>query len=73
MEPKPICKSNYPEAIFIQNSENAGFGKANNIGIKYALKKEFDFLYLLNQDAWIYPDTISLLINTQKNIPNMEF
>jgi GT2 family glycosyltransferase len=62
-------QSNYPEAIFIQNSENAGFGKANNIGIKYALKKEFDFLYLLNQDAWIYPDTISLLINTHKEHP----
>lgn len=42
----------------IQNKINLGFGKANNIGIDWALKKGFDAIFLLNQDTWIYEKTI---------------
>ena len=42
----------------IQNKSNLGFGKANNIGIDWALKKGFDAIFLLNQDTWIYEKTI---------------
>lgn len=44
------------------SKENLGFGKANNIGLEYALEKGYDYAYLLNQDAWIFPDTFSKLI-----------
>jgi GT2 family glycosyltransferase len=47
--------------------KNYGFGKANNIGISYALKEGADFVYLLNQDAWIKPDAIEILLKIQKN------
>ena len=46
----------------IQNKENLGFGKANNIGIDVALKKGADAVFLLNQDTWIYENTISSLV-----------
>lgn len=45
----------------IQNKSNLGFGKANNIGIDLALKKGTDAIFLLNQDTWIYENTISNL------------
>lgn len=52
----------YPEVIFQQSKENLGFGKANNIGLQYALDNNYDYVYLLNQDAWVMPDTFEKLI-----------
>lgn len=60
---------NYPKASFTQNLDNLGFGKANNLGLEYALKEEYDYVYLLNQDAWIFPETIGELIRISKANP----
>lgn len=59
-------QNNFPEVYLIKNSWNAGFGQANNIGIKYALKQDADYVFLLNQDAWIEPDTLELLVDAHK-------
>jgi GT2 family glycosyltransferase len=48
-----FIRSHYPEVILIENKENQGFGKANNIGIQQALSEKADYIYLLNQDAWV--------------------
>lgn len=60
---------NYPEVIFIQSNQNLGFGKANNIGIQYAIEHDYDYVYLLNQDAWIMPETIQRLVDCQQRNP----
>lgn len=57
----------FPDTIFVQSKENLGFGKANNIGLQYALDNEYDFVYLLNQDAWVYKNTFEILINGFKS------
>lgn len=62
-------KNNFQEVFFTQSETNLGFGKANNIGLQYALDNNYDYVYLLNQDAWVMPDTIEKLINTQRNHP----
>jgi GT2 family glycosyltransferase len=54
--------SKYPEVELIQSPENLGFGKANNIGMKRALELGADYVFLLNQDAWVFEDTIGTLI-----------
>lgn len=61
-----FIKKYYPEVIFQQSKENLGFGKANNIGLLYALNNNYDYVYLLNQDAWIMENTIERLINISK-------
>jgi GT2 family glycosyltransferase len=63
-------KQNFPAIIFIQSEENLGFGKANNIGFRYALKKGYEYVYLLNQDAWIFPDTFKNLIQIHQLNPD---
>ena len=55
----------------IKNKINLGFGKANNIGIDWALKKGFDAIFLLNQDTWIYENTISNLAQVLFENPNL--
>lgn len=57
---------NWPGAIVIDNDENLGFGAANNLGLKYAIDNDYDFVYLLNQDAWVEQDTIECLVAASK-------
>jgi GT2 family glycosyltransferase len=62
-------EENYPEVILIKNKNNEGFGKANNIGIDFALKHHCDFVFLLNQDAWIDFDVVETLLISFKKFP----
>ncbi len=62
-------QNNFPEVNFIQNQENLGFGKANNIGIEIAYKNGADFFYLMNQDAWIYENSIQKLLDVYETHP----
>ena len=52
-----------------QTKENLGFGKANNLALKEAFGKGYDFFLLLNQDAWIENDVIENLIAKMKAEP----
>ena len=67
-----FIKTQFPEVEFIQSAENLGFGKANNLGIEIAYKKGADFFYLMNQDAWIFEDSIEKLIDVYKGYPKQE-
>lgn len=67
-----FIKANFPEVELIQSSENLGFGKANNLGIEMAYKNGADFFYLMNQDAWIYEDSIQKLLNVAESYPKKE-
>lgn len=55
-------KNKYPKVELILSAENLGFGKANNIGMKKAMETGADYVFLLNQDAWIEANTIELLL-----------
>ncbi len=60
----------FPEVEFIQSIENLGFGKANNIGIEKAYSRGADFFYLMNQDAWIYEDSLEKLLEVYHSFPD---
>ena len=70
-ETQTYIQHNYPEVKFIQSKENLGFGKANNMGMQYALDNEYDYVYLLNQDAWVMEDTFEKLIEI--SLRNQEY
>ena len=59
---KEMIKSDFPDVLLIGQKENLGFGRANNIGISKALKLGAEYLFLINQDAAIEADTLSILI-----------
>lgn len=64
-------KSHFPEVLFFQSEKNLGFGQGNNVGIQYAMDNDYDYVYLLNQDAWVLPDTVESLIEI--NLKHPEF
>lgn len=53
-----------------QMGSNLGFAAANNSAAEYALERGYDFVYLLNQDAWVMPDTIAVLVEASLRNPS---
>lgn len=62
-----FIQNNFPEAHLVISSDNLGFGRANNIGIRHAIDNNYDFVYLLNQDAWVERFTFEILIGLFNN------
>jgi len=64
-----FVKHKYPTVEIVETGKNLGFGKANNIGITHAVKQNADYVFLLNQDAWVGLSTIDELIKIHKQNP----
>jgi N-acetylglucosaminyl-diphospho-decaprenol L-rhamnosyltransferase len=64
-----IIRSKFPTVQIIENKVNLGFGKANNIGIRKAYDSGADYVFLLNQDAWVENDTIEKLLKIAQHHP----
>lgn len=52
----------YPKTLIVENRDNLGFSEGNNIGIRIALEKKTDFVFILNNDTIIDKHCISQLI-----------
>lgn len=59
-----FIQDNYKDVTIIRNDQNLGFGKANNVGISKAIADNADYILLLNQDAYLFTDTIQKLIES---------
>lgn len=62
-------REQYPQVRLIENHANLGFGKANNIGIQYAIKQGYDAVLLLNEDAWLDANTLEHLAMASERYP----
>ncbi len=54
-----MVNNNFPEVILIDNKENLGFSKANNLGIQNSTG---DYILFLNSDTIVIEDSINKLI-----------
>lgn len=62
-----IIEGKYAQAVILHKSKiNLGFGKGNNIGLKYALANGYDYVFLLNQDAFLDKDTLKRMISVSE-------
>ena len=51
-----------PNVTLIRAGDNIGFGRGNNLGIQWALaNSSCEFIFLLNNDAVVYPESIGFL------------
>ena len=63
-------KTNFPSIHLIESPINLGFGQANNKGMRYALDNGYDYVFLLNQDAWlVQEDAMEQLLQCHINNP----
>ena len=54
---------NFPHVEYIRNKSNIGFTGANNVGIKWALENDFEYIVLLNNDTEVEPDFLDHLLS----------
>lgn len=62
-------KKDFPKVKIIQNKQNLGFAKGNNIGIKKALDDKAGFIMLLNNDTILEKNCLKNLLEAVKNNP----
>jgi GT2 family glycosyltransferase len=60
----------FPQIHLILSQENLGFGKANNLGIECALSQNANYVFLLNQDTWVFEETIRNLVQVAEENPH---
>lgn len=53
-----IVKSIYPDAVWINSGYNAGFSRANNMGIRIAKGRK---IILMNSDAWVSNNVVKIM------------
>ncbi len=62
-----FVKSAYPQINIIENSENGGFAKGYNDGLKHI---EADVFCLLNSDVEVTPNWLNPILNAFDSLPN---
>ena len=62
-----IIKRDFQWVTLIEEGVDLGFCRANNIGFRYCLKNNIDYILLLNGDTKVFPDTISTLLQVMQN------
>lgn len=66
------AKEQFPENMYLYNATNTGFAAGMNTGIRYADSQGFDFVWLMNYDAEVLPDTLTKLIEAHIKDPQKE-
>lgn len=63
-------KEKFPEAVLVQNPRNLGYAEGNNVGMKFALGRGADYVWLLNSDTVVAPDSLKMLVEEMLQIPS---
>lgn len=64
-----MIKSEFPQVALIENSENLGFGKANNRGLKIAKGK---YIFYLNSDTVLLNNAVKMFFDYWENAENKD-
>ena len=67
-----IVRDKYPQAHLITNKKNKGFAEGHNIGIRYALKEDAEFVVILNVDTILDPLWLSELVDSAREHPEFD-
>ncbi len=64
---KELSKLNHPNYKYIQNNDNLGFSKANNVGIKRSSGR---YVLFLNPDTLVHKNTLSEMLKFMEKTPD---
>lgn len=66
-----VIRRAYPHIIMIENKENLGYTGGNNIAMRYAMEHGADYMWLLNNDTVVEPDTLSKIVDAAEASPDI--
>ena len=62
-------REDFPQCVVLQTGSNLGYAGGNNVGIKYAVEKEAEYICILNNDTLVAEDMIEILVSHLKKFP----
>lgn len=71
-ESPQILPQKFPEIKFIETGKNLGFAGGNNVGIKYVLEHDADYVLLLNNDTLVDQDFLKELVRVGESDQKIE-
>jgi len=63
-------KQEYPQHTYIFNKNNLGFAGGVNSGIQYSMRKNSDYVFLLNNDTIVDKEFLEPLVSTAEKNPS---
>jgi len=64
-----LLKEKFEDIILIQSGSNLGFTGGNNLGMQYALEHKYVYQILLNNDTFVAPDFLEVLVSYMDEHP----
>lgn len=61
---RELIRNEFPSTVLVTAEKNLGFASGNNLGIK---RTTSELIMLLNNDTWVSPDFVSLMVNFYQN------
>ena len=65
-----LVQNKFPNANLTINQTNLGFAEGNNVGIRLALENKSDFVWIVNPDVYVAPDSLLNLLAGADNYKN---
>lgn len=60
----------FPRVRLIQNDQNLGYAEGNNVGLRYALMQNADYLLVLNDDTIVAREMLTQLVKVAEQYSN---
>lgn len=57
-----LVKEKYPDLTLIVNENNLGYAEGNNVGIRHAISKNSNFVWIVNPDVYVDRNSLSALL-----------
>ncbi|MDP2631807.1 MAG: glycosyltransferase family 2 protein [Candidatus Uhrbacteria bacterium] len=67
----PRSLKDLPEVILMDDGVNHGFAKGNNIGVRWALERDFDYVFLHNGDLKLHQMAVTELVEMMESDKNI--
>lgn len=64
-----ILNSQISGVTVLKTGENFGYAGGNNVGIRYALKRDFQYVLILNNDTAVDPEALFKLVDSFQKYP----
>ncbi len=60
----------FPEIVLLRSDKNLGYAGGNNLGIEYAVEQGADFVWILNNDIIVHPESLRILLEAASTNPD---
>ncbi len=64
-------RAEFPEVEAIRAESNLGYAGGNNLGIRRALERGADYVYVINNDTEVPPDSVGMLVAALESDPGI--